>query len=254
MNKSYWSARLIENQYKTGTKRMFSQLIKVYQLASKELQACINDLWLKMLEDGSLTQGGIYRYDRYLKLQQQVNKILTNLGQEEINIINLQLQSLYEATFIESARYLGDESLDSFSLLNTKTAKEVVNANFKGATYSNRIWHRQELLKEQLTRVITNSAVLGIDHKRVARDLAARLDVSLEDSRQLVRTETIRVLNSACTNSAIERGYKTYHNLIENDACDECKNEYENKTFNLGEGNPPPLHPNCRCCVIIDLD
>ena len=254
MSSEYWTARLIQNQYKKGTKRMDSQLIKVYQLASKELKACVNDLWLKMLQDGTLTQNGIYQYGRYIELQQQINKILKSLGQEEINIMNSQLQALYDATFTESARYLGGDVLGGFTLLNPKTAEEVVNSNFKGAIFSDRIWKRQDELKNQLIRVITNSAVLGQDHKRVARDLSKRLGVSLSDSRRLVRTETIRVLNSACINKAIERGYEYYRVLLEVDACDECLSEYEGKLFSLKGGNPPPLHPHCRCCIIVEMN
>lgn len=234
---------------------MDAQILKVYKSATKELQAAVNDLWLKMLQNGTISQGQLYQYGRYIALQEQINKILTNLGQQEINIINDQLQSLYETTFTESARYLGGEVLSgSFDLINKQSAIEVVNANFKGATFSERIWTRRDLLNEQLGRVITNSAVLGKDWKSVSRDLASRLEVGLSDSKRLVRTETIRVLNTACTNKAIERGYKTYHVLMEGDACPECQNEYTDKTFNLGEGSPPPLHPNCKCTILIDID
>lgn len=251
---NYWEERLIENQFKLGTKKMDKEILKIYKLASKELQALVNDLWLKMLQNGSISQWQLYQYGRYIVMQEQINKILTSLGQQEISIINTQLQALYETTFTESARYLGGEVLSgSFSLLNPQTAYEVANANFKGATFSDRIWKRQDLLKEQLTRVITNSAILGKDWKSVSRDLASRLEVGLSDSKRLVRTETIRVLNSAALNKAIERGYSTYHVLMETDACDECKAEYEGKNFKLGDGNAPPLHPHCRCCVIIDI-
>lgn len=233
---------------------MDKEILKIYKSATKELQAAVNDLWLKMLQSGGISQGQLYQYGRYIALQEQINKILTSLGQQEISIINAQLQNLYETTFMESARYLGGEVLSgSFSLMNKQSAIEVVNANFKGATFSERIWTRRDLLNDQITQLITNSAVLGKDWKRVSRDLAGRLEVGLSDSRRLVRTETIRVLNTACTNQAIERGYKTYHVLLEGDACPECNNKYDNKTFNLGEGSPPPLHPHCRCCVLIDI-
>lgn len=234
---------------------MDAQILKVYKSATKELQALVNDTWLKMLQNGTISQSQLYQYGRYVKLQEQINTILKSLGQQEASVINAQLQSLYESTFIESARYLGEDLLsNSFNLLNKQAAIEVVNANFKGATFSDRIWTRRDLLNEQLTRVITNSAVLGQDYKKVSRDLARRLEVGLSDSRALVRTETMRVLNSACTNSALERGYKTYHVLMENNACEECVEKYTNKTFTLGVDQPPPKHTHCKCCTIIDLD
>lgn len=252
LRNNYWEERLIGNQYRKGTKRMDTQILKVYKSATKELQALVNDAWLKMLQSGSISQSQLYQYGRYIKLQEQINTILTSLGQQEVNIVNTQLQDLYETTYNESTRYLG--ARDSFSLLNKQNAIEVVNANFKGATFSDRIWTRRDLLNEQLIRVITNSAVLGQDHKRVARDLARRLEVGLSDSRALVRTETMRVLNTACTNSALERGYETYHVLMENNACEECVEKYANKTFTLGVDQPPPKHTHCKCCPIIDIN
>ena len=252
---NYWEERLIGNQYRKGTKKMDKEILKIYKYATKELQAAVNDLGIKMLQNGSISQGQLYQYGRYITLQEQINKILTNLGQQEISIINTQLQALYETTFTESDRYLGGEVLSgSFSLLNTQTAYEVANANFKGAVFSDRIWKRQDLLKEQLVRVITNSAVLGKDWKSVSRDLASRLEVGLSDSKRLVRTETMRVLNSAAINKAIEIGYEYYRVLLEVDACDECYSEYEGKLFSLKGGSPPPLHPHCRCCIIVEMN
>ena len=120
---NYWEERLIGNQYRKGTKKMDKEILKVYKSATKELQALVNDLWLKMLQNGAISQWQLYQYGRYIELQNQVNRILTALGQREISIINTHLQSLYETTFTESARYLGGEVLSgSFSLLNPQTA------------------------------------------------------------------------------------------------------------------------------------
>ena len=130
---NYWEERLIGNQYRKGTKRMDSQILKLYKSATKEIQALVNDIWLKMLENGTVSQNQLYQYGRYINLQEQINKTLTTLGQEEINVINAQLQQLYDATFTESARYFGGDVLSgSFNLINQQTAYEVVNANFKG--------------------------------------------------------------------------------------------------------------------------
>lgn len=248
----YWEERLVENQFKLGTKRMDKEILRVYQSATKEIQALIADLWLKLLENGTISQAALYQYGRYLQIQEQINQILTSMGRAEINVINAQLTDLYISTFTEFTQFLGGNLSASFSLVNEQVAREVVNANFKGAVFSERIWSRQDELKSQLMQVITNSAVIGTDYKRVSKELAQRLEVSLSDSRRLVRTETMRVLNDACVNSARDRGYNTYHILLESDACDECKN-LKDKTFSTSE-KVLPVHPHCRCCTIIDLD
>ena len=248
LKSKYWEERLILNQHRVGSKRMEKEILKLYKGATKEIKAGIADLWLKLLQNGELSQASLYQYGRYINIQQQINEILTKLGQQEISVMNAQLQDLYDKTFLESARYLGGDSL---SLVNTRNAIEVVNANFKGATFSDRIWKRRDLLTDQLMISITNSAVVGKDWKTVSRDLSRHMEVGLSDSNRLVRTETMRVLNDSCTHAAADRGYKTYHLLVESDACDECK-ELENETFEIHE-RVLPVHPHCKCCVVIDV-
>ena len=86
---TYWTERLTKNQYKKHTKRMDKQVLKVYKEVEKELQATINDLWLKSLENGGeLTAANMFAYGRYKRLQDDINKTLTKLGHEEINILN----------------------------------------------------------------------------------------------------------------------------------------------------------------------
>lgn len=249
---TYWTERLTKNQYKKHTKRMDKQVLKVYKEVEKELQATINDLWLKSLENGGeLTPANMFAYGRYKRLQDDINKTLTKLGHEEINILNDHLEAMYEATYKKAEKLIGV----NFSMFNPQTVNEIVNANFKGAIYSERIWLRQDKLKAQLTNLIIQSAALGKDHKKVAKEVQKRFEVSYSDSKRLIRTETMRVLNAACINSAKDRGYTKVMWLTGEDerTCTQCA-PLDRTIFDIDKVGAIPLHPNCRCTILPQAD
>lgn len=245
-NKYYWVNRLLENQYERGSKAMDMELVKIYGIASKNIENIVAKLWLELMEDGIVSGNRLYQYGRFFKLQEQINAILNALGEKEVSLLQGELEGLYNILYEEVSEMLPVVTTDLI-LINPETAKEVVNANFKGGKFSERIWLRQDELKSQLLSVITDSAVLGKDYIKVSKLLAERMNVGLSASKRLVRTETMRVLNSAACNSAKDRGYKEYTILVEGNACDECIETYKGKTFTLGIDAPPPAHPNCRC-------
>lgn len=249
-NKYYWVNRLLENQYERGSKAMDMELIKLYKQATSSIESIVIKLWLELMEGDVVSGSRLYQYGRYFKLQEQINAILQALGEKEIQLLGGNLEGLYAALYSEVSDLLPVVTTDLI-LINPETAKEVVNANFKGGKFSERIWLRQDELKNQLLSVVTDSAVLGKDYMKVSKLLAERMNVGLSASKRLVRTETMRVLNSAACNSAKDRGYKEYTVLVEKDACEDCIEAYKGKTFTLGVDTPPCLHPFCKCTVKI---
>lgn len=245
----YWTERLTKNQFKKHTKRMEKELLKAYKETCKELQASINDIWLKALENGGeMSAASIYEYGRYRGLQAEINKSLTSIGEKEIDVLNSHLEAMYEDTYKKAE---GKLTGVSFSMFNPNTLNEVINANFKGATFSARIWLRQDKLKAQLNNLIIQSAVLGKDHRKVAKEVEKRFSVSYSDAKRLVRTETMRVLNSACINSAKDRGYKRVMWLTAEDemVCKEC-GPLNRQVMEIDRVEAIPLHPNCKCTVL----
>lgn len=235
---------------------MEKEVLKLYKAATKEIQAGVNDIWLKMLSDGEINISSLYNYNRYKAIQDTINKELNKLGKEEIDIINSHLEEAYIKTFGESIVEMGGEPIDtSWGQFNKESVNSIVNANFKGATWSDRIWENQDILRGQLQQKVIDSAILGKDVRKVAKDLSKRMEVSLSDSNRIIRTETMRVLNDGCKNAAIQRGYEKYEFLaaIDDRTSQECK-QLNGKIFELASGvvgvNMPPIHPNCRSTIL----
>lgn len=140
---------------------------------------------------------------------------------------------------------------------NEKAAHAVVNASFKNATYSDRIWMYQGMLKAELDSLLKTGLIQGKHPRELARHLQKRFGVSAYNANRLMTTELARVQTEAQKQSFIRNGFTQYTFLAIGTACEACRALNE-KHFDIdkmmpGE-NAPPMHPNCRCSVAAYMD
>ena len=140
---------------------------------------------------------------------------------------------------------------------NEKAAHAIVNASFKNATYSDRIWMYQGMLKAELDSLLKTGLIQGKHPTELARHLQKRFGVSAYNANRLMTTELARVQTEAQKQSFIRNGFAQYTFLAIGTACEACRALNE-KHFDIdkmmpGE-NAPPMHPNCRCSVAAYMD
>lgn len=140
---------------------------------------------------------------------------------------------------------------------NEKAAHAIVNASFKNATYSDRIWMYQGMLKAELDSLLKTGLIQGKHPTELARHLQKRFGVSAYNANRLMTTELARVQTEAQKQSFIRNGFTQYTFLAIGTACEACRALNE-KHFDIdkmmpGE-NAPPMHPNCRCSVVAYMD
>nr|DAN07793.1 MAG TPA: minor capsid protein [Caudoviricetes sp.] len=140
---------------------------------------------------------------------------------------------------------------------NEKAAHAIVNASFKNATYSDRIWMYQGMLKAELDSLLKTGLIQGKHPTELARHLQKRFGVSAYNANRLMVTELARVQTEAQKQSFIRNGFAQYTFLAIGTACEACRALNE-KHFDIdkmmpGE-NAPPMHPNCRCSVAAYMD
>lgn len=140
---------------------------------------------------------------------------------------------------------------------NEKAAHAIVNASFKNATYSDRIWMYQGMFKAELDSLLKTGLIQGKHPTELARHLQKRFGVSAYNANRLMVTELARVQTEAQKQSFIRNGFAQYTFLAIGTACEACRALNE-KHFDIdkmmpGE-NAPPMHPNCRCSVAAYMD
>lgn len=135
---------------------------------------------------------------------------------------------------------------------NAQTAEAIVNSSFHNATFSNRIWLYQDLLKSNLDKLLQQGLISGKSPKALARDLKNTFDVSIDNAERLMITELARVQTEAQKQSFERNGFEEYTFLANSGCCGDCQalNGKHFKVADMMPGeNAAPLHPRCRCSV-----
>lgn len=135
---------------------------------------------------------------------------------------------------------------------NAKAADAIVNASFHNATYSDRIWMYQDMLKNELSSLLQTGLIQGQNPRRLATHLRKRFGVSQSNAERLMITELARVQTEAQKQSFERNGFEEYTFLALGTACPICR-ALDGKHFKVSKmmsgTNAPPMHPNCRCSV-----
>ena len=140
---------------------------------------------------------------------------------------------------------------------NAKAAHAIVNASFHNATFSDRIWMYQDMLKAELSNLLQTGLIRGQNPRKLATHLRKRFGVSQSNAERLMITELARVQTEAQKQSFERNGFDEYTFLALGDACSICKalDEKHFKVAKMMPGtNAPPMHPHCRCSTAAYMD
>ena len=145
---------------------------------------------------------------------------------------------------------------------NAKTADAIVNASFKNATFSDRVWLYHDVMKNDLDKLLQQGLIAGKNSRVLARELEKYVKGDAKggakyNAERLMRTELARVQTEAQKKSFERNGFDEYMFLANSGCCDLCK-EKDGKHFKVkdmmpGE-NAAPMHPFCRCSVAVYSD
>lgn len=143
---------------------------------------------------------------------------------------------------------------------SAKYAHTIPNASFHNATFSDRIWQYQDLMREDLSKILSSGLIQGKNPRAIAKDLRKywygndpkTKGGAVYCMERLMRTEMARVQTEAQKQSFERNGFEEYEFIANADCCDICK-EKDGKHFKVkdmmpGE-NAAPMHPHCRCSV-----
>lgn len=133
---------------------------------------------------------------------------------------------------------------------NAQKAHTIVNASFHNATFSNRIWLYQDLLRADIDKLLQSGMIQGKNGRVLAREIKAKFNTSTYNAERLMRTELTRVQTEAQRQSFIRNGFEQYTFHTNGGCCDICA-ALNGKHFLVSKmmpgENAPPMHPHCRC-------
>ena len=133
---------------------------------------------------------------------------------------------------------------------NAQLAHTIPNGSFHNATFSDRIWLYQDVLRADLEKLLQTGLIQGKNPRVLARELKKKFDTSTYNAERLMRTELARVQTEAQKQSFIRNGFTEYEFIANSGCCDICKSKngkhFKVKDMMPGE-NAAPMHPHCRC-------
>lgn len=196
---------------------------------------------------------------RIYNLTMKVNRLellKANIGLEMVSGFD-EMQKYFdkklsERTIEEFRRQAG--ILGASVMENGKMVHAIVNASFQNATYSERIWGYQGMLKAEIQGLLVSGLIGGKNPNVLARHLKKRFGVSRSNAERLMVTELARVQTEAQKQSFARNGFEEYEYVAcsKTDVCSICK-ALDGKHFKIEDmmpgTNAPPMHPRCHCSV-----
>ena len=181
--------------------------------------------------------------------------------------IELELLAMYSEEERMMLDHFTQEALYEYERLSgilgktvTTTKKELtamVNASFKNATWSTRLWDNQDALKKSLDRQLNRAMVQGLNPRETARAIRDEFNTSVYNSERLMITEQGRLRIDIQKDSYKQLGIDKYEVIVEPDGCDICK-EHDGKVYNVKDmrisENAPVFHPFCMCSTSSYID
>lgn len=190
----------------------------------------------------------------------KINLELLKMYSEIENITNEQLEQARLAEIARQTDLIKEYEEQAGILANsvgnpTDRLKGVVNADFYGANFSERIWSRNghyASLRKEVFKSLNNLSVDMMGYRKERNRLMKIFNTSKYESMRLIRTEHQRVNMKVQHEMAVANEFTHYTYVAEPDACPICK-ALAGKTFKIEDyemGVTAPLrHPNCRCSV-----
>ena len=249
-NKDYWEQRALlkDKLLEKDIKKIEKKLLKLFKDTRKEI---LNELKI-IYADIEATEYAKYRIDSLLS---SINNILDSLYQQNENELTKAFIELY-------CKFSQEASIDldvSFNAINENLIKEVLKTNWSGLSYSDRVWEHKRKLALTIKEELNKGFIRGDSLQDISKIISDKFNTSYSNAIRLVRTEACWVMNEATVNNYKENGIKEYEFMafLDSKTSKVCR-RLDGKKFSIEEYqagvNLPPLHCNCRSCIVPVID
>ncbi len=256
-NEQYWIDRANRRMdgYQISAIKKAKIIHRAYNKTCTYVQSEIAKILRHIGDDDSLAYE--YRMKRLNALLARTQKKMQELYGVTLNDTTEFLKSIipeaYYHTIFDIAQGIGKQP--AFSAVNTRLIDQIVNDQWSGKNYSQRIWWNTSKLSEDVQQLLTTAAMSGESIYKTSRRLSERFGESMNNSVRLIRTETTYSCNQAELASYEELDIDRYKYVATLDSrtspiCQKLDGKiFETKDAKAGT-NLPAMHPNCRSTTI----
>jgi len=211
-------------------------------------------LFMKYGQDGKVNVSDIP------KIERQIQEEIRNIAVSEIPMVASILSTVFTLTYYRTV-YMIEKTIHttfSFSLLRKEVVDEIVNFNWSGIPFSQRIWSNTNALVAALRTELYIGIQQGESLDKIAKRIDKQFNSKAYQSQRLIRTESARVISSAQEKIYRESGvvkYLIYTATLDNRTSQICRSR-DGKKWRIDDPERPmiPAHPNCRSCWIPTIE
>ncbi|MBE2926589.1 minor capsid protein [Anoxybacillus flavithermus] len=226
------------------------EVLKLYRKHRDNIKQLIAELFMKYGVDGKVNVSDIP------KIERQIQEEIRSIAVSEVAIVTTILATVFAHAYYRTA-YEIEKSIGvtiSFSLLRKEVIDEIINFNWSGIPFSQRIWDNTNALVNALRTELYLGIQQGESIDKIAKRIDKQFNSKAFQSQRLIRTESARVISSAQEKIYAESGVVQkvqWVATLEENTCEQCA-RLDEKQFDIDDETKPspPKHPNCRCCFI----
>ncbi|MBE2931298.1 minor capsid protein [Anoxybacillus flavithermus] len=226
------------------------EVLKLYRKHRDNIKRLVAELFMKYGVDGKVNVSDIP------KIERQIQEEIRNIAVSEVAIVTTILATVFAHAYYRTA-YEIEKSIGvtiSFSLLRKEVIDEIINFNWSGIPFSQRIWDNTNALVNALRTELYLGIQQGESIDKIAKRIDKQFNSKAFQSQRLIRTESARVISSAQEKIYAESGVVQkvqWVATLEENTCEQCA-RLDEKQFDIDDETKPspPKHPNCRCCFI----
>ena len=256
-NEQYWIDRANRRMdgYQISAIKQARIINRSYNQTCSYVQSEIAKILRHIGDEDSLAYE--YRMRRLNALLANTRKMMQELYGITLNDTTEFLRNIipeaYYHTIFDVAQGAGEQPV--FSAVNTRLIDKIVNDQWSGKNYSQRIWWNTSKLSEDVQQLLTTAAMSGESIYKTSRRLSERFGESMNNSVRLIRTETTYACNQAEMASYKSLDIDRYKFVATLDTrtstiCQKLDGKvFATKDAQAGK-NLPSMHPNCRSTTI----
>ena len=252
-NSEYWEKRIAKNTWNiyNSLEQKNKALLEMYQEASTSISDELYRVAEKM-KTASPTLSDMHKFNRLTKLQENINSIIKELGN---NLENFGKKNMYEGFSKNYKATMKALRQIDFAVPNKKLMEQILNKPWLGSNFSERLWKNTKVLAMNLNDILTTGLVQGKTVTEMAIQLNNRMNQGFNAAHRLVRTETMHYLNESSFMAYKDAGCEKvqYWTAEDERTCPRCGMKHGN-TYSIKDRLILPLHANCRCTYLPIID
>ena len=237
------------------------QINKIARIQRKSVRTILDEIAKIILEYNVKNEVMDISISDKAELKKQMNNLINDVlkgeYESEKNVITSTLNDVAKDSYYSSCFIYQLGVSYTLKPVEQDVLDDIINKKIDGKSYSSRIWHNKNQVAKTIKKEINDFLNGKTDVNIISKNIKNRFNVDLNVSNRLVRTEIAKAQCEANEVWANEHNIKKqlFCATLDRRTSKICQS-LDGKIYDFDDVHKqiPPLHPNCRSCLIDIVD